>query len=469
MSGIPPARKAEGGTLFRRTLLSFLAALAVLLTLLAGAVGLAVTWSARDWTAARSEETGRLLRSLVIATYRSRGRLEQGAIAGATLPYLDESTYLLVYAPDGSLVFGWRRGELLEPHSASNPGAGRAFLSRHSDEVKVQELRDRGAAIGGVAAGVLSFSTDSANRRFLGTLAVVGGVGAAASFLLAVIVAFLFSSRLSSQATGLAAGLVRLASGERGVSFDTGGARELAQIGASARTLQDRLAEEERLRGQWAADVAHDLRTPLAALRSQLEAMGDGVLPVTPERLARARAELLRAQALVEDLGELSRIESPGMKPRLAKIGAEDLLEELCGRFALEAERRGIALDCRADSGLTLTADEHLLVRATGNVLQNALQHAGDGGRVSLSISADGEAVALHPGAVIRTENTGSLPEEQIPRVFDRMYRGEGARHTPGSGLGLTIAKAIVELHGGSISIANSGRGTVVVEMRLPA
>ena len=99
--------------------------------------------------------------------------------------------------------------------------------------------------------------------------------------------------------------------------------------------------------------------------------------------------------------------------------------------------------------------------------MQNALQHAGKGGRVSIAIARAGDAA---PGvAEIRVENTGSVPESDIPRVFDRLYRGEGARHTPGSGLGLTIAKAVVELHGGIVHISNTPQGTVLVEMRLPA
>ena len=325
------------------------------------------------------------------------------------------------------------------------------------------ELRDGGRLIGSVAAGVLSFSDEAAGQSFLQTFAVVGGAGAAVSFLLAAGVAFLFSSRLSRHAAGLAAGLVRIASGERGVRFAVGGARELDQIGESARVLQEKLAEEERLRGQWTADVAHDLRTPLAALRSQLEAMTDGVLPVTPDRLQRASAELSRVEALVADLGELSRIESPGMRPVFADVDAGRFLSDLCERFRLEAEKRGIAFSCASDPDRVFSADSHLLHRAATNVLQNAFQHVAEGGGVAVRIGVDGHQAA------IQIENTGSIPEEEIPLVFDRLHRGEHSRHAPGSGLGLTIARAVMELHGGSIRIANAGSGTVVVEMILPA
>ena len=456
---------ARSSSLFARTWGAFFTALVVLLALVAAAMVVGVQVSARGWTTARNRETGAFLQSLVLASYRSAGRLDAQAIARTTLPYLDDSTFLFVFGLDSRIVFAWRRGERLDSAGGGDGGLARNFLKRHAADARPVELRDGGQLIGSVAAGVLSFGDEAAGRSFLQTLAFVGGAGAVVSFFLATGVAFLFSSRLSRHAAGLASGLTRIAAGERGVRFEAGGARELDQIGESAGVLQEKLAEEERLRGQWAADVAHDLRTPLAALRAQLEAMTDGVLPVTPDRLQRASAELSRVEALVVDLGELSRIESPGMRPVFADVDAGRFLSELCQRFQFEAERRGIAFACASVPGLVLSADSHLLHRAATNVLQNAFQHARDGGRIAVSIGAG----AGGSQAILRIENTGSIPEEEIPRVFDRLHRGEHSRHAPGSGLGLTISKVVMELHGGSIRIANSDAGTVIVEMSLPA
>ncbi len=450
-------------TLFARTSRAFLAALVVLLALMAAGIVIGVGVSARAWTASHNRETGAFLQSLVLASYRAAGGLDAASIERATLPYLDESTFLFVFDADGALVFAWRRGERLEPSGTVDTGPGKNFLQRHAAEAVPVDLRDGDRLVGSIAAGVLSFADEETGRRFLETLAIVGGAGAVVSFLLAVAVAFLFSTRLSRHAAGLAAGLSRIAAGERGVRFEGGGARELDQIGENAGVLQYRLGEEERLRGQWTADVAHDLRTPLAALRSQLEAMTDGVLPVTPERLRRASGELSRVEALVADLSELSRIESPGMVPAISEIDAARFLADLCDRFTLEAGRRGIGFEYAAPAGLVIRADSHLLHRAATNVLQNAFQHVADGARVEVVISADG------PCAAIRVENTGSIPEEEIPRVFNRLHRGEHSRHTPGSGLGLTIARAVMDVHGGSITIANSGAGSVVVVMSVPS
>jgi signal transduction histidine kinase len=158
------------------------------------------------------------------------------------------------------------------------------------------------------------------------------------------------------------------------------------------------------------------------------------------------------------------------MKPVFADVDAGRFLADLCQRFQLEAGKRGIAFACASQPGLVFSADSHLLHRAATNVLQNAFQNVQKGGRVTVNIGA-GVAGVVAPGSrvAIQIENTGRIPEEEIPLVFDRLHRGEHSRHTPGSGLGLTIAKAVVELHGGSIRIANADAGTVVVEMILPA
>lgn len=449
---------ARGRSLFSRTLLAFLGALALLLVLIVGFFLLGVNFSIRDLDARNARGIRESLLPLVRGTYEATGRLDPDAVAEAAAPFLSGSVYVFVFDAAGALVFGWRQGERL---GESGGSGGRNFLRRHASELTTVSLEHGGRTIGTMAAGILGFAESEENRRFLRTLILIACEGAAAAFLLAFAFALLFSKRLSAQAVSLAAGLSRLASGERAVRFRAAGTRELAEIGRSAESLQGQLSREERLRTQWASDVAHDLRTPVAAVRSQVEAMIDGVLAATPERLRRALGEISRIEALVSDLAELSRIESPEMKPSSGTVSGVKLAAEVESRFALEAQRKGVGLSSACTAG-DFPADEHLLLRAVNNLVQNALQHTEAGGMVALSIGEE-------PGGVaIRVENTGSIPEEEIPRVFDRLFRGERARHTRGSGLGLTIAKAIVELHRGTIGIGNTPDGTVRVAVRLP-
>jgi preprotein translocase subunit Sec61beta len=140
----------------------------------------------------------------VLASCRSTGSPDAEAIASATLPYLDEATFLFVFDLDGRIVFAWRRGERLDTAGGGEGGLARNFLARYAAEATSVELRDGDRVIGSVAACVLSFADESAGRSFLQPPGIVGGVGAAVSFLLAVAVAFLYSSGLSRHAAGLA-------------------------------------------------------------------------------------------------------------------------------------------------------------------------------------------------------------------------------------------------------------------------
>ncbi len=139
-------RAARGSTLFARTLRAFFAALVVLLALVAGAVVVGVQVSASGWTASRNRETSAFLQSLVLASYRSAGRLDAQAIARTTLPYLDESTFLFVFDLDSRIVFAMRRGERLDVAGGGDGGLARNFLQRHAADAVPVELRDDGQA-----------------------------------------------------------------------------------------------------------------------------------------------------------------------------------------------------------------------------------------------------------------------------------------------------------------------------------
>jgi two-component system, OmpR family, sensor histidine kinase BaeS len=455
----------EGRSLFSRTLLAFLGALTLLLVLIVGFFLLGVNFSIRDLDSRGARSIQESLLPRVRETFQATGRLDGETIAETAAPFLTDRAYVFVFDAEGSLVFGYRQGERLG--GKGDGSGGKNFLRRHASEVKPVDLEYGGRKIGTFAAGILGFTDNAENRRFLQTLILIGSGGAAAAFLLAFAFALRFSKRLSAQAASLAGGLGRIASGERAVRFPAAGARELAQIGRSAESLQEQLVKEESLRTQWASDVAHDLRTPVAAVRTQVEAMIDGVLAATPERLERALGEISRIEALVSDLAELSRIESPGMKLSPGTVSGRELAAEVESRFALEARKKGTVLSCVSEVD-AFPADEHLLLRAVNNVVQNAVQHTKAGGRVTLAVAQEADPDGSR-WIALRVENSGSIPEEEIPKVFDRLFRGERARHTRGSGLGLSIAKAIVDLHRGTIGIRNTQEGTVNVTIRIPA
>ena len=227
-------------------------------------------------------------------------------------------------------------------------------------------------------------------------------------------------------------------------------------IARSANRLSRQLLDEQELRRQWAEDLAHDLRTPIAALKAQFEGMKDGVLDLSPGRIAKSLREINQVEKLVLDLEELSRLESPEMVPRRRKIVLAHLFHDLGERIALALQGKSVEMTIEAQ-GVWVEADETLLQRALSNILSNAVRHVEEGGKIFLS-------AARNETVVIRIGNTGEpIRGEELPRLYDRLYRGEKARTSPGSGLGLTIAKKIIDIHGGRIRISSiADRGTTV-------
>ena len=230
------------------------------------------------------------------------------------------------------------------------------------------------------------------------------------------------------------------------------GVNEFDRILDSVKKLKSRLLHEETLRRQWMQDISHDLRTPLTAVKMQVEGMNDGVLEATGERFAALYSELTLIEKLVWNLQDLSRFESPEMKISPADVNAWKFADDVSSRFSLLAEKKRIKFtikkNCAED--FDFKADPLLLMRCVSNLLQNAFQYTAEGGEVSLCVEEQSENRVK-----ISVINTGAISEEDIPHVFDRLYRGDRSRSTAGSGLGLSIAQAIAKLHGGKIEVRN--------------
>jgi two-component system sensor histidine kinase BaeS len=191
------------------------------------------------------------------------------------------------------------------------------------------------------------------------------------------------------------------------------------------------------------------LRTPITAIKAQFEAMLDGVLDIGRPRLANLLTELNRVETLVRNLQELSRYESPEMKINARYFHASAFLDDIRERFALLAGQKEIALCCEGEEFWFLI-DEHLMQRCVSNIVQNALQHTQPGGTIRVTLESKVKDV------VLIVENSGHIAARDLDRMFDRLYRGNSARMGGGSGLGLSIAKAIVDLHHGRIRAENS-------------
>lgn len=424
-------------SLFRRTFTAFVLTLAVVLLVLGGALITGYNRSMSMWSESRLEMVIGAAR-LILEADRSGETVDEAEVA-ASIP---QDVPVFVYDERGRLV-------------ATNRGVGRR---RELDQVRRFAVDRNGTTIGTVSVGSTAFRDDAANRALAESLVNATAAGALAAVAVAGAVAWAFARSLSGPAARVAEGIDRIAHGSPSEPIPEEGAEEVVRIAHAANTLSRRLEEEQQLRTQWARDVTHDLRTPIASIRSQLEAIVDGVYSGGPETIGGTLAELGRVEALIDDLDELMRLEAPSVDLDPNLCATESFVSTLRQRFGRELERRHLCLDV-VRSSQWLYCDEKLLDRALSNLLANAVRHTPEGGHIELRIEEES------PGRTrIVVRNEGDvIPPEELAHVFDRLYRGEYARNTPGSGLGLTIARRIAELHGGDITIeSDAQRGTTV-------
>jgi signal transduction histidine kinase len=210
------------------------------------------------------------------------------------------------------------------------------------------------------------------------------------------------------------------------------------------------------------ADIAHDLRTPLTVLSGYIESLRDGVLEPTRARFDTMYTEAQHLQRLVEDLRTLSLADAGELPLNQQPTAPKDLLKRLKATYLHAAGQAGVALEVQADPNLPeLDIDPDRMAQVLGNLVSNALRYTPEGGRIVLAAHSRDGAVTL----LVQDTGQGISPEA-LPRVFERFYRGDPARQQKEgeSGLGLAIARSIVEAHGGTIAAHSElGRGTVFV------
>jgi histidine kinase len=217
------------------------------------------------------------------------------------------------------------------------------------------------------------------------------------------------------------------------------------------------LEQMEATRRELIGDVAHELRTPLASIKGSMEGLIDGVLPAEAPTFQQIYREADRLQHLVADLQELSRVEAGAFELNLRRVAVADLVQATLARLGRQFEEKGVALESDIPAGLPpVRADEDRAGQVLLNLVGNALQYTPAGGRVWVSARRQGTEVH------IQVSDTGiGIPPEHLPLVFTRFYRVDKsrARAGGGSGIGLTIARHLVEAHGGRIWAESPGPG----------
>jgi signal transduction histidine kinase len=240
---------------------------------------------------------------------------------------------------------------------------------------------------------------------------------------------------------------------------------ELGELAQSFNQMSADLAHANQSRRQMTADIAHDLRNPLTVIGGYLESLQDGKLKPTLERFQVMQSEVQHLQRLVEDLRTLSLADSGELKLYLQPIAPAELLDRVAAAYRHQAEQQQISLKVEIQDNLPeINLDSERMEQVLGNLVSNALRYTPEGGEISLSVNQpfDGAQVQVEGCMVLSVKDNGSgIPPEILPHIFERSYRRDSSRSGSESGLGLAIAKSIVELHGGGIRAeSDSENGT---------
>jgi signal transduction histidine kinase len=253
----------------------------------------------------------------------------------------------------------------------------------------------------------------------------------------------------------------RVESGDFSARVPERGPREVRTLARAFNEMSARLEEVEQQRRSALADVSHELRTPLTVIQGNLEALLDGVYPADAAHLQPILEETRLMERLIEDLRTLTLVEAGSLVLHREPTDLGALLNEVAASYRSQAEQAGIALAVTTAGDLpTLNVDPARIREVVSNLLTNALRHTPRDGKVEVSAQLAGDQfeVAVH--------DTGSgIPSDQLDRIFDRFYRSPDS---PGSGLGLPIAKSLVEAHGGAITARSEVGSRTVIRFSLP-
>lgn len=238
---------------------------------------------------------------------------------------------------------------------------------------------------------------------------------------------------------------------------------EFAPLIDAFNSATESIAQTEEIRKQLISDIAHELRTPLTNIKGQLEAAESGLIRIDQKLLATLRSESRLLERLVEDFQELAVSDAGQLRIRLQTFP----LNEVCQNFLLPiAAQDSFSLTFDIDEELTVRADEERLRQVFGNMMENAIRHRKAELKVHVAAKRDGKQVVI-----LFSDNGAGIEKQHQPFIFDRFYRAEKSRNrnTGGSGLGLSIVKAIIEAMSGSIRFVDDTKGGAKFEIRLPA
>jgi two-component system sensor histidine kinase BaeS len=346
--------------------------------------------------------------------------------------------------------------EARQPLAGADPG--------DFEGVHLQAVQVGGEVVGWIGFAPLEQALPPDAERFLGGQLKITALALAVALAVAALLAWILARNVSRPVQAIGRTVRRLSDGDYEARA---GNRQGGEIGALARhvdQLAATLQKNRTARQRWMADIAHELRTPVAVMKGEIEAVADGIRQADRNTIASLAEEADHLAGMVDDLQSLALSDAGALSLRKEPLQLDELLRQALDAFAPRLEEREIRLERDIAPGVAVTGDPQRLRQMLHNLFENSVRYVDQGGLLRVSLTAA-------PGALLRVDDSGpGVGDAQLERLFDRFYRTEDsrARATGGSGLGLSICRNIVEAHGGRIEARHSPLGGLSVRVDLP-
>lgn len=364
---------------------------------------------------------------------------------------------LTLMDPNKNVVWGMNPDDLTENFSFNNMHTENEGLYTS----QVFEIKNENKVVGYVEIGqyapILLTEEDSnfiksINKSIIGSAVVTVAIG--------VILSIFLAKQFSKPIIEVSEMSTELSQGNFNIKADINTKiKEINDLKINMNMLAERLQSQDLLRKQLVSDISHEIRTPLNVLQNNLEAMVDGVFPVTTDRLIKLNNEVVRFGKLLENLDELKGFESESNKLNFTRVNLELLVLEVFKEFKVSADFKNIILTCSVeqDKEYVLKGDKDKLKQVFINLINNSIKFTESQGEVNIYLKQEDNKILF-----IIKDNGMGISEEDLPFIFERLYRGDKSRNTiDGKGIGLAIVKSILQNHKAKISVQSSlGKGS---------
>lgn len=395
-----------------------------------------------------------MMKQLVISYYNSTGSLKgvDEILENANRMHMNMEKMMGIMGGSIQIIVLDSSGEIVADTTPKN-------MENKNSSVK-EPLAINGKNIGTlIAYPVKSASVSRLEQQFVQSVNATILFGFLIAVLLSLVIGLFLSQKISKPLTQLVSGIERVSKGKTNFRLSIDSKDEFSQLGDSFNKMTETLERTEHIRQSLVADVAHELRTPLAIIQAKLESIQAGALEATEEVILHISDEVYRLSRLVNDLQQLSLAESKTLPLHKERTEINGFVEAILSQFQWFADEKDIRLHfSESPTDIYIEIDRDRMTQVVVNLLGNALRYTRDSGTVIVDVKVEGKSVVLH------FKDTGpGIDEQKLPFIFERFYRLDESRKRDegGAGLGLSIAKGFVEVHGGTINVTSiKGEGT---------